>query len=146
MPKFIFYFVFIIEVMYFFTPYKIVDPALSPYVSHIEKLVNNYCTKDQYYNPGQIEIKFEILGKRIIGYCQRKAINKYVIYVDPIYWDRAEFDERYSLIAHEMTHCMFNEEHNKDIKNYMYFAENHLASAIVREQMKVLLINKCSKH
>lgn len=130
--------------IYVFTPISYCDKTLNPYVQEVLEITNQHCNKKQYYNPAHTYVYFKKMSGHMIGYCSPK-INGYGITVDPLYWKYANEDDRFQLIAHEMTHCILGKDHVDNKHNYMYYSVYPLTKQIIIQQFIENLRSVCGK-
>jgi hypothetical protein len=125
-------------------PYTSVAPELADYNNTYQQMLKNYCKDTQYFNPLQKDINFgDIEDRVIIAKCGRSLIGFRVV-VDRKHWERAEPNERFSTMMHELSHCYLGVDHSPDPGNFMYAYENYLPIDVVLIQLRDLLIDHCS--
>lgn len=49
--------------------------------------------------------------KKLAGCCSRGVDGSRIVTISPRYWKVAESPEKYSIILHELGHCLLNQEH-----------------------------------
>lgn len=125
-----------------FLPYRKIDPVLNIYYNTMTYVLNKECPSKKYYNPRQVEIKFDNLQGQTIGICM-KGINKYVIKIDSSWWSEANQDDRFQLAVHELSHCMLNAEHVDISGHFMAPQFQPLPMRDVIIQLKELIKEKC---
>ncbi len=134
---FIFISLYIALVIYTLRPIHVVEPELQGKINLIDNLINANCNNPEDLNrPFQTVYEFTDLPTNVIGLCN--TLNHYYkIQIDKTYWAFATEREKFSLIAHEMTHCVLDmNEHSNDRDNYMYYALNpSLSIATITNQI-----------
>lgn len=117
---------------------------LKEYYMEVYNTIKLYCKPGQYFNPKSKTLYKSDLESPIIGICSTDAEDYFKIYVDRNYWDHASEDYRYELMAHEMTHCLFFENHVEDSKHYMYYQIRDLTKEQTKQQLIEFLKKKCN--
>jgi len=100
-----------------------VDPLLQPYEDWYFNLVNKSCNPRQYVNRNDYSIQFvdKIDGTLIIGQCRMYPfVTRREIIISMEWWDHMPEIYKKTLLAHELTHCFFNEQHTTDVNHFMY--------------------------
>lgn len=139
---FIFGFVFAV-----IAPFKqtYVGKDFQPYYNEFMEIVKEYCSEDQYFHPN-FKIEFHRLPGKEIGSCLTRP-DRFIIYIDLDYWNTPvsnSEEKRYSLMFHELSHCILDLDHSDDPENYMYYSDYHIGSKEeVNEQLKVYLKEVC---
>lgn len=123
-------------------PYEKIDVNLSPFVYQFDAKVESKCNKLQYYRPMKRTIIFHELNYPIIGLCTNTLLY-YKIQVNPEWWATANDDDRYQLIAHESTHCMFFEGHTEDPTNYMAAIYAYIPKIELDKQVDNMIAKHC---
>ena len=99
---------------------KIVHKDLHPYVDALNSYIKPSCKpKTNYiFTLGKLE------NPSWIGVCKKSTFTMNIT-IDPGYWATATSTEKLDLLAHEMTHCYFDEPHSKDKMHYMYYLDTY---------------------
>lgn len=128
-----------------FFPIKRIDIDLQPYYTEVNNIIEENCPSKRYFNPSKIVVVKRNLPSPIIGYCQPN-INSFKIIIDTEYWDTGTNNQKFFLMAHELSHCMLSVQHSEDSLNYMYPDENESLSRItVIEQLIQNIKNFCEE-
>ncbi len=120
------------------------DDALMPYYNETLSIVRERCTPDQYFFPKIQGIRFynapEDSGE--IAICESNKLG-FRIGFDRASWAAASEADRKQVMAHEVVHCLFNQDHVQDAENFMapYFAR--MDEAVLLKQLDEYLSNKC---
>lgn len=123
-------------------PYTKIDPVLGMYYNTIKYAVDRDCPSQDYYHPNQILMKFDNLQGQTIGMCTR-TINRYTIRIDSSWWSEARQDERFQLMAHELSHCILGADHVDDRHSFMSSTFQTLSMSEVILQLRELIKEKC---
>lgn len=92
--------------------------ALKEEFDKVMDVVKTHCRPDQYYHPDSISLEFSKL-KEEIAYCQIR-INGFKIVFDKHYWNEYTLPiDRTQLMMHEVSHCIFRQEHIEDTRHFM---------------------------
>lgn len=102
-----------------------VDPELVSYRDWYFDMVKEECPIGTPVEPDNYTIEF-VDGydddEWKVGECTTwNMISKRLITIDRKWWSIMPEIYRKELIAHEMTHCFFNEPHSTDPNNFMYY-------------------------
>lgn len=122
-----------------------VDSEFQPYYNEYMTIVKENCNSSQYVTPRQLEIKFADLEYPEIGVCKFNYFGRHIIEIDKKFWNRSNNDNRFNLMFHEQTHCVFHVGHTPDPNNFMYAALNYLTISQVNEQLKQFLKEHCPR-
>lgn len=131
-------------------PSNEIEPELKPFVTRYHSLVDSVCPKNYFRDPVRVSIKFDdIKDSNVIGLC-KITYNSAKIYIDRSFWNTYSFNERYSLIMHEMTHCFMTKNllagfpfHQDDPLHYMYAYNVDIPVKWVDEQLLEAARSKC---
>jgi len=94
------------------------ESDLLPEYNKIMTIVQSHCAPDQYHLPSTVGLEFKKL-KEEIAYCQIR-LNGFKLVFDKRYWDEyATPIDRTQIMMHELTHCLFYQEHTSDPKHFM---------------------------
>ena len=130
--------------LYSLTPINYCSKDLKPYRNELLALTKQYCKPGQYYNPAHKFLHFRKMKDHIIGYCSPTLVG-YSITIDPTYWNRTSEDDRFQLIAHEISHCILGKDHVEDMHNYMYYSIYPLTKEVVTKQFIENLRSTCGR-
>lgn len=122
-----------IVIYIYFIPYTHTNEVLIPYTTKVMNIVNTYCNKNQYSSALHKYVYFHKLDKDEVGECTF-GYNKFVIKIDNSFLQRANEDEKYEVIFHEMYHCLFFKDHVTDPNNYMFYRIAHLNKETIVKQ------------
>lgn len=129
----------------FLAPNFHTDKELSYYENQFLAIVNMYCDKHEIHLPPRRTIMFEDLDEdKEIGYCSNSYF-RFFIGIDRSSWNSYNYQYRYQLMFHELTHCYLQQEHIDFQKHYMYPYLNNISTTTVNEQLIDLLKEKCDK-
>lgn len=144
MLKMLKYVLCILCIFYFFGPISFDNKTLEVYKVEVLKIIQDHCYPSQYYNPRKQFVYFKHLTDGVVGQC---ALNPwyYKIEIDPTYWKHMSEDERFQVMAHEMTHCLLLLDHVDNRYNYMYYMMVDLPKKTVIDQLLVNLKYRCGR-
>jgi hypothetical protein len=110
----------------------------------VMEIVKKHCEPSQYYLPQSITIEFDRLYEEV-AYCQRR-INGFKLVFDERYWNNmlAPID-RTQLMIHEMTHCLFKQDHVSDPKHFMAPFFYSIPEDVLYVQFDEFLRGRCGK-
>ena len=116
------------------------EPTLEPYVEEFQSLAtctNKYSLSTEYAN----------LDDGDIGMCSTNDLfKKALIQIDKRNWLTLNEDEKYSLMMHELAHCLLNAEHIPNSLHFMYSGWNPtLSRDITTFQLKRIIKDFCEK-
>lgn len=124
---------------------KEIDKSINVHYTHYMRLVDEFCTKDQYFNPISYNITLKSLERPYIGFCHYIG-SYYEITLSRSYWMTSSDDDRFQLLAHELTHCLFEAEHTDDPNNFMYASHSRtMTMPEIEDQVRFYLSNTCKK-
>lgn len=146
-------------------PNREIDPVLEPYYTEFKRVVKETCpTKDVIRDPGILTITFveentlNFLPDSVlnffemgnnIGLCS-VFLNTARIKIDKQYWNHSNFDDRYELITHELTHCLLGHWylakyplHTSDPGHYMYPSMRTLFKYETESQLITVVKDMC---
>lgn len=130
--------------IYLFTPINYCSEELKPYRNELMSIVNEHCTIKQYNNPIHKYIYFKKLPGEEIGLCGVKR-GGWKISIDPDFWRTANEDQKFELLAHELSHCILLKDHVDNQGNYMYYRLDPIPKEIVKQQFIENLRSKCGR-
>ena len=148
MKHFLRAFIFIVfyyqlNMLFVLFPYR--NKALDVQFKEILTVVEKHCDKPQYYLPSNITIKFDALQGEEIAYCQRKVAG-FELAFDRYFWTSVlDPVDRKQVMMHEMTHCLFNQDHVSDPNHYMAPYFKHFSEEELNRQFLQYLQVKCGK-
>lgn len=116
---------------------------LKTYYMEVLNTVKLYCRPDQYFNPPHKTLINDNLDLPVIGMCDTDQSSYYKIFIDVTFWKSASEDIRYELMAHEMTHCLFFENHSDDSTNYMFPVIRDITKDQTKQQLIEFLQKTC---
>lgn len=126
----------VVTLLFCATPIHTMDPRLTPYVNEIMGIIDSTCGSKAYSLPQHTSYAFEKLIGNAIGVC-RWNIYGYSVSIDTAFWSRSDDLDKFTVIAHEITHCVLKLNHSKDPDNYMYYLNTSLLTKIeVIEQLQ----------
>jgi hypothetical protein len=96
-----------------------VEKGLQIQYQQAKDIVDAFCKSSEYYLPNRYSISFGKLEAPVIGECSTSRFS-WKIVIDQKFWARSDDLSHKTLLYHELSHCMFREEHSEDPKNYMY--------------------------
>lgn len=117
-------------------PIKIIDKELLPYYDRYTFLLEQYCNKQQYFDPIKVILSVEDLetpeymkknGDIEIAVCNYDGTKIIKIVYDKKHYNKASETERMSTLSHEFRHCFFhidNDGHSKKPVNYFNQYDN----------------------
>lgn len=130
------------------SPYVSVDSKLKPYHDEYMRMVKEVCRPGEYNKP----------IKRVVGFGDTAAVDKdspdaigwclstnlgYKIMIDRKFWLSLDTDEKFQLMAHEMSHCVLGLEHRLHGYDYMAPAFFKLEPRIMRDQVRLDIEARC---
>lgn len=121
------------------------EPELMPYHDEFVELVSRYCTPDQFYHPTLETVKFynaEPIGE--LARCESFNYG-YAIKFDRASWAAMTEADRKQTMAHELVHCMFNQDHVADPRNFMAPYLNEMDEGTLMVQVDAYLREKCGE-
>ena len=134
-----------------------VNPVFQPYYNEYMSLVKKNCNSG-YKNPLVVTIHFDDLTSLgyvgvTVSYDYEIIVTKSIIHysdvaIDEKDWNRSNDDNRFALIAHELTHAYFDYPDLKQQKNhghFMFFRKEPLKRKDVESQLNSLLRDLCHK-
>lgn len=138
--------IYILSLFFIWTWYRpydktVIDPILKPYYLEYKKIVDEYCTSDQYITQ-DFKLVFDEIKPKYQGICNNFP-NAFKITVNKRSWNYIDEDMKFALIAHEFSHCQFEVPHFENPFHYMYYAATPLSKSEVISQLKEILIYKC---
>jgi len=124
-----------------------IDPELKWYYNQFMIRLKQHCNEYQYFSPPKISIQFgerKTNDKREIGVCELGK-NDFEIVINKTYWDDASPDNRYSLMMHELTHCILQIiRHSPSAYSYMAPEINeNLPIKVIQKQMESIMEKVC---
>jgi len=120
------------------------DPELEIEYEKILTIVKQHCEPNQYYLPEKVIGKFDKLTEEI-AYCQIR-LNGFKLVFDKHYWkDYTLPIDKTQLMMHEMTHCLFKQNHVSDSSHFMAPFFVSIPEAILYKQFDDFLRNRCGK-
>jgi len=135
-------FILIVVAAWILTPSIYVQQPLIPYVDIVYALVHDNCKENQYLQPNNITINIGKLPAGILGECGINDVS-YEIVIDKDFWANSDTSQKFQVIAHEMTHCVFQEEHSPDENNYMYSEMSDIKITEVFRQLMEMIHKHC---
>lgn len=119
-----------------------VDGDFKIYLTEIKRDIRNNCARDEYSHK-HFQFIYKDLEKRTVGLCLRTR-SHFTVFVNPHTWPLLTFDEKYQVLAHEVTHCMLRLPHVDDPNNYMYpIQREFLSKGEVRSQFLKNIYSVC---
>jgi hypothetical protein len=134
----------ILSIFYFFGPVSFDNKVLEPYKLEVMTMIQQHCYPSQYYNPKKQFLYFKQLTDGAIGQCVLNPFY-YKIEIDPDYWRHLSEDERYQLLAHELTHCVLLIDHIDNKNDYMYYYMVDIPKDIVKKQLLENIKLRCGR-
>lgn len=131
---------------WFFNPLstQIVDEPLKPYFNEFVSISNEMCPGKVDEHPNY-EVTLEPLNDDdIAGICSTLYF-KFTVKINSKYWNKYDEDDKFQLVAHELSHCFYNIQHTDNPNNYMYFTLNKLIKPITLNQLKADFRKHCGK-
>jgi len=104
--------------------YRYVAPELQPYTNMFAGIYNINCKEHLKY-PDRFVVIFDPAPINTRGgVCKRTSDgSSALVQINRDYWNVINEDLRFSLVFHELSHCLMNSPHSEDINNYMYFQQ-----------------------
>lgn len=127
------------------TPIKVIDPKLQSFYDEFQEEVRG-CPAHKLSMAPKVYIKFKERLYEAVGQCTN-ALAWYSIEVDKRYWESLDYNGRYSLMMHELTHCVLKMGHT-DYNNLHYmnsFHETSLDFTEVKSQMRKIIKQVCGE-
>lgn len=102
------------------TPIHHVNRAIEPDYNMFMLIARTTCREDQIFYPSKTSLRFGDLSQEkdeqgqkahVIGLCERDYDKTWRITFDQRWWFNASDAERQALIFHELTHCLFLQDH-----------------------------------
>jgi hypothetical protein len=125
-----------------------VDPELKPYEDWFFSMVDNSCSKRQYVSRDNYILEFTpgYSDPWRAGQCVAWPLtSKRHITVNRHWWDMMSEIDKKQLIAHELTHCFFNEGHSADPNHFMYYQLNFFYDMeSMEEQVNDFIKGRCN--
>ena len=124
---------------YLFLPTSYTEPELKPYVGFAMQVVDENCPAQNYFRPKLIQYGFGKLGEGKIGECSL-GDKSYSIIFDRDTWKRIDEKEKYIVVMHEVTHCIFGADHSDDHNSYMYsyYIESQLLTGVYSQFVETI--------
>lgn len=133
----------LVELLCVFKPAREIDNELGPYVSNYLDLVKEECPRVSL--PRQVIIKFSKLPSGVMAWCVPRPAG-FKIEINEETWGFETVEGRYSLVVHELSHCVLGLPHSQDEYNYMYYNDkNDLHPEIVDIQLRKDAKDFCKK-
>lgn len=128
------------------------NTELLNYYIEYKEMFESVCARDDVNRlmPDKAIIKFAPTSDpnqkgRAIGVCTTYDTGDWVIRIDPEFYKTASNEDRYSVVMHELTHCVLHMDHSSDQGNYMYWSLQHLPKETIIKQMKADMKAHCAK-
>lgn len=145
----IFFRVFLLSLLLFqinaaFILFPSKQPDLEKEYEKVLTIVKLHCEPNQYYLPQNVALEFNKLYEEI-AYCQIR-LNGFKLVFDKRYWDEYTLPvDKTQLMMHELTHCLFRQEHVADPKHFMAPFFISIPENILYAQFDQFLRNRCGK-
>lgn len=131
--------------LYTFAPVQYISAPLDPYVKEVKDIIISNCRPGRYEDPKHQLVYFHVLGRETIGVCEYSdLVHGFTIEIDPVNWLISDSDERFALVAHELTHCMLLQPHSEDRHSYMYPYARPMEKQEVIRQLKEVINHQCN--
>lgn len=121
----------------------VIDSRVQPFYNKYMKVLNTYCNEDQYFHPA-FKIEIKKLSEPVIGLCISLP-NKFTIYLDETFWNEENDVDKLILVAHELTHCMLDQEHIDKYGHFMAPSFYPIPLERLYSQMIDLFKEKCNE-
>jgi len=126
-------------------PYRKIDKRLEPSVDWVMNIVNEECPKHNYFWPSKIEIKIEDKPNySYIGICRKNPLT-FIIEVQQYFYEMEQEEFIKQLMAHELIHCIFNQDHINEDGNLMNPNFQMVLNGTVEEQLREFARKSCQK-
>lgn len=137
------YVTLIIYILYTIKPYASseIDKLILPHYQEFMSLLETECTEDQYFHPN-FKMQIKELEDDAIGVCIIRP-KSFTIYLDKQFWEKSEELDRFQVVAHELIHCMFYQDHVEDKKHFMAPNFVYIPKEVLYKQIKDMLKDKC---
>jgi len=133
-------------ITYLLIPYKKIDERLQPSVDWVMKIVNEECPKKNYNWPPKIEISIvDDPGNGYAGVC-KIAPSIFVIHVQLYIYEMMNDDVLKQLMAHELIHCLFYQDHVKRDGDLMNPSLQLYIYPSTEEQLRYFAKKSCQKN
>lgn len=140
------YFILLLQIFIYFLPIHYVNPKIEPYYKEFFSYVYPQCRKDQINYPKQTVIDFGSMpDSDDIGYCVLLKGVRFKITLNKKYFDKATEEQRFILVAHELTHCVFLRDHSASPFHYMYWRETGVRKNDAIYQLQEIINHDCKK-
>lgn len=124
------------------TPINKIDPKTKQFYKEYINYIPKSC-KRHVLRQNKIVIKFETLNTNFIGFCNR-VFRERTILLDADFWRWMQPLDQKQLLFHELSHCLLNKNHVKDISNYMYPTQYGIPEEVFIGQVKQDIETYCS--
>lgn len=98
-------------------PKNYTDKEFNPYIEEFYSTIQGSCDEGDIFKPRRTSITFASLKGDVLGQCIRSPFY-WKIEINKNSWGNLNSIEKRMLLFHELTHCVFKEDHVKNQKNH----------------------------
>jgi hypothetical protein len=137
-------FLIAIIVIYIVIPHSSIDNRLEISYNRVMNLIEKDCKNVMDYFPQKYYINTFKASKntKYIGIC-RKNIHIFEVSIDVDFLDYSSEEDLDNLMAHELLHCIFNQDHVDEPNNLMNSQFQYRLQPSLEEQISKFTKQKC---
>jgi hypothetical protein len=127
-------------------PHKIIDKRLQPSVDWALRIIKEECPEKNYSWPLKIEINMvDRLDVSYVGVCKR-APGIFIIEIQEYYYNQIDEELLHTLVAHELVHCLFHQDHINEPYNLMNPTLQVYLTPSLEDQLRSFAKKSCQKN